>query len=261
MTVRNTIVVGAFALLCAATASGADEVGVKARIAGDGPDAKYYLAKDVDAGIAISQLHTLEYYKTLGEPTTPLGFHLKDIDTALKRVQTTIDAFERKGRILAVQYNLFVTTVEKNQIVHYKMFPDTDIKFGKDYTGPLTRVRVDDGPLKGRELYARRLVDRNAVVVSDRAWLRAPGMKAIPVSLDADAAKRYWKALAKNDQTAAAQAYIDGKFAQVALESECSIVAFSSDHLLVQVLVKDDTAPHGYWVLATIASPEPPPTK
>ena len=173
-------------------------------------------------------------------------------------LRTSIDGLIKKGRVLEVPYNLLVTTVEKNQVVHYKMFPDTDIKFGNDYTGPLTRVRVDDGPLMGRELYARRLVDRASLVVSDRAWLRAAGMKAVPVSVDAAAVNRYWKALSHNDQTAAAQAYLDGQFTQVVPDTECSVVAFSTDHLFAKVRVTKDDAPHDYWVLATVASLEAP---
>ena len=119
-------------------------------------------------------------------------------------------------------------------------------------------MRVDDGPLKGREFYARRLVDRTHVVVTDRAWLRVPEMKAIAVSENADAVTRFWKALAKDDTVASAQAYIDGNFTQVPPETECTVVRLSSDHLYALVRVTKDGAPHDYWVLASVASLEPP---
>lgn len=255
---RGLIAVGALALAAFGAEAPAAESGVKARIAGDGPDASYFLAKDVDAGIAINQLHTLQYYQHQGEPRVPLGYHLTDVDAALARVRKSCEALQKKGRLVAVVYNLPVTTVEKEQTVLYPMFPDTKIAFGRDYSATLTKVRVDDGPLKGREFYARRLVDRQHVVDSDRAWLRVPDMKAVPVSENEKAAARFWTALAKGDKTASAQAYIDGNFVQLAPDTACTVIRLSSDHLFAQIRVTKDGALHDYWVLATAASLDPP---
>jgi hypothetical protein len=258
MAARGLIAAVVFTVAGYGAAAFAVEAGVKARIAGDGPEAKYYLAKDVDAGIVINHLHTLEFYKSQGEPKTDLGYHLGDIDTALEHVRTTRDGLLKKGRIIEVAYNLPVTTVEKEQTVNYTMFPDTEIVFGKGYTATVTRIRVDEGPLKGHMFYARRLVDKTHVVATDRAWLRAPGMKAVPVSDDAQAVARFWKALAQNDKIASAQAYIDGNFTQLPLDTPCIVVRLSEDHAFAQVRATKEGEPNDFWVLATIASLESP---
>ena len=148
--------------------------------------------------------------------------------------------------------------MDKEQDVAYTMFPDTKIAFGIGYSATLTKVRVDDGQLKGREFFARRVVDRTHVVVTDRAWLRAPGMKAIAVSENASAVTKFWKALAKNDKTASAQAYIDGNFTQVPPDTACTVIRLSSDHLYALVRVAKDMASQDYWVLASVASPDAP---
>ena len=232
--------------------------GVKGRIAGDGPDASYYLAKDVDAGIVINHLHTLEFYKAQGEPTANLGYHLADVDAALVKVRAAMAALTKKGHIIAVVYNLPVTTTEKQVTVSYTMFPDTKIAFGRGYAATLTRVRVDDGQLKGREFYARRLVDRTHVVQSDRAWLRVPGMKAIALTENPKQVTKFWEALAKKDPVASAQAYIDGNFVQVPPDTQCDVMQLSTDHNYALVRVTKDGALHNYWVLATVASLDAP---
>ena len=249
-------------LILALAAAGAPvfavDPGVKGRIAGDGPDASYYLAKDVDAGIVINHLHTLEVYKAQGEPTAKLGYHLADVDAALVKVRAAIAALVKKGHIIAVAYNLPVTTTEKELAVSYTMFPDTNIAFGKGYGATLTRVRIDDGQLKGREFFARRLVDRTHVVVSDRAWLRVAGMKAIPLTENTKEVTKYWTALAKKDQVASAQAYIDGNFVQVPPDTQCDVMHLSTDHNYALVRVTREGALHNYWVLATAASLDAP---
>ncbi len=246
------------ALLAHRAASAGAQPGTKGRIAGDGADAKYWLAKDVEAAIVINQIHTLEFYKTQGEPGMDLGYHLKDIDDALAKLQATALTLEKKGRLVRTRYNQPVTAVENEQDVKYPMFPDKNIAFGRDYVGKLTKITVDDGALKGREYYARRLVDRNHVVATDRAWLKVPGMKAVPVSEDQKATGQYWTAMAKSDSTASAQAYIDGNFTQVAQNTQCTVLTLSSDHNFALVRVKKDGLDHDYWVLAAAASLDAP---
>jgi hypothetical protein len=247
-----------FVLASAGAPAFAVDPGVKGRIAGDGPDAAYYLAKTVDAGVVICHLHTLEFYKTQGEPTANLGYHLADVDAALEKAHTALAALIKKGQIVQVIYNLPVTTTEKEQAVSFIMFPDTKIAFGKGYATELTRVRVDDGQLKGREFFARRIVPRTHVVQSDRAWLRVEGMKAIALSENPKEVRKFWAAVAKHDQTASAQAYIDGNFAQVPPDTQCDVMQLSADHNFAFVRVQKDGAPHLYWVLASAASLEPP---
>jgi hypothetical protein len=258
MRARGIILAGVFALAALGRGTFAAEADWLARIAGDGPDGIYYVAKDADAGIVVNQLHALEIFAKKGEPPKDAGFHLKDVEAALTQVHTLRDAFLKKGRILQVVYNLPVMTLEKDQTIHYALFPDTKVTFGKDYKGSLTRVRIEDGPLKGREFYARRVVDRKKVVASDRAWLRAPDMKAIAVSENAEAATRFWRALAHDDKTAAAQAYIDGEFQQLPPDTPCTVVGLSTSERFAKVRVEKDGAKIDYWVLATIASLDPP---
>ena len=258
MKTQCILVAGVFALAAFGSASWAAEAGWKARIAGDGPDGTYFLAKDQDAGKVIMHLHALEYFKKKGEPPKDTGFQLKDVDAALERVRTSHDALLKKGRIVQVLYNLPVTTMEKDETVSYALFPGTDIKFGKENKGSSTRVRVDDGPLRGREFYARRVVDRKTVVVADRAWLRAPDMKAVAVSDNAEAVSRFWRALSHEDKAAAAQAYSDGNFTLLSHNTPCTVVGLSTNELFAQIRVSKEGVPYDYWVLATIASPEPP---
>ena len=259
MAVRGFIVAAVLALAGFGAATLAVEPGVKARMAGDGPEVTYFLGKDVAAGIVINQLHTLEFYKSQGEPTVPLGYHLTDVDAALDKVRKTLENMQRKGHVVSVVYNTPVTAVEKEQTVTYDMFLDTKIKFGRGYTATVIKIRVDDGPLKGLEYYARRIVDPTHVIATDHAWLRVPEMKAVPVSENAAAVARYWAAMAKNDLTASAQAYIDGNFTQLALNTECRVLRLSEDHLFAQIRAVKTGESHDYWVLATVASLEPPP--
>jgi hypothetical protein len=254
---------GAMLLLAAApvaapTPTPAPAVGWKARIAGDGPQATYYLAAGVDAATVVDHMHVLQFYRSKGEPAAPAGFTLSDITAALAYVQADLEAYKKLKKIVEVPYNLPVTTLEKSKAVKFQLFPETDIAYGKSYEGTVTKVRVEAGPQKGKELYARWLVDRTSLAVADRVWLRAPGMKAIPLSEDAEAVAKFWRALSKNLKATAAELHTQGRFVEAPQDTQCTITAISANNLFVRVRFDEPPGTVDYWILATIASLDAP---
>lgn len=258
MTTRRTLVIGLLTVLASCASALAVEPGFEARIAGDGPDAKYYLAVDAKSGIIQEHLYALEYYKKKGEPGAKAGFTLKDVEAEIVRVRATFDALVKKKKLVPVPYNQFVTTIEPDHTVYYRLFSDPAIGFGKNSSGTLTKVRVDDGPAKGKEYFARWLVDRRWVVISDRAWLRHPDLDDVPVAENAEIVGRYWTARADQDEEAEASTYEEGGFTTLPLETECTVTGQDDDRRLVRVRVLVQGTPHEYWVLNTIPSPVPP---
>ena len=233
----------------------------KGRLAGDGPGGRYFLAKDVAAGTVVDHAHALVDLKLKGEPKPGAGFQLKDVDDALKNVLDKLQGLVKAGTVVEVPYGTLVTGVEPGSPVHYVLFPNTKIEFGKDRAGELTKVRVDEGPLEGKLFYARHLVDRKKLVVSDRVWLRAPGMTAVPLSEDPEQAVKFWRAMGVNKKATAAKVYTEGKFVDMPLETECIVTGISANSLFARVRAKNGDAPHEYWVLASIPSVEPPKPK
>jgi hypothetical protein len=261
MTTGRFFAIGLLTMLAGSVPASAFPPGFEARIAGAGPDGKYFLAKDVEAAIVVEHRAVLEFLKSKGEPGHGGEYHFKDVLRELGRVRGLHDEFEKAGRIVEVPYNLPVTSVEAEQTAQYALFSDPAIAYGKEHAASVTKVRADDGPEKGKELYAGRLVPRKSVIVTDRAWLRATGMKRIPAAQDAKSANAFWKATLVKDEAGAAKAFKEGRFKSLEQETECTVTeveVFDSDHYILRIRIGAGATAPQYWVPSRTLSPEPP---
>ncbi len=261
MTPRRILAIGLFTILSSNTSFPAFPPGFEARIAGAGPEGTYHLGKDIEAAVVVDHRAVLEFLKRKGEPGHGGAYRLKDVLRELARIGAIHDAFEKARRIIVVPYNLPVTTVEVEQTAQYALFADPAVDYGKEQKAGVTRVRVDEGPEKGNDLYAGRLVPRNIVIVTDRAWLRAPGMKRIPAARDAQSANAFWTATLAKDSAAASSVFKEGRFQSLAPETECTVTeatVFEADHYVFRIRVGAGESATQYWVPSKTLSPVPP---
>lgn len=261
MTTRRILTLGLLATLAFGVPTLAFPPGFEGRIAGVGPDGKYYLGKDIEAAIVVEHRAVLEFLKRKGEPAAADGYHLNDVVGELARIDAIHDAFEKEGRIVAVPYNLPVTSIEAEQKAQYPLFADPKITYGKEHIVSVTKVRVDDGPEKGKELYAGRLVPRKSVIVTDRAWVTSGGMKRIPGSRDAKNANAFWKAVLAKDDVGAANAFKAGHFKNLKLGTECEVTeveVFDTDHYIFRIRIGEGAMAEDFWVPSRTLTPEKP---
>lgn len=245
----------------ATTAALARDAGVQARMAGRGVDGPYYLAADVDAVKLSTRRRLLK--QVLDDVRQPV---YGDLRAAVEKDFTGCDAEQAamlaSGRLVAVPYNTVVTTLEKDELLTFPLLSDPTQTFGGRTTASKQKLRVEDGPLKGRELY---VVDSwemkllTQLVATDRVWVRAGGNPQIPVGENRDDASRFWDAYQRQDQ-ATAQGLIDaGKIRTLPAETQ-GTVTDAQDIFYIEIEVASDEATRRIWVPSGFLSFQAPST-
>lgn len=249
------LVPAAALLALAATASWSIEAGAQFRMAGRGADGPYYLATDVEVVQLVKRQRYLKYL--LDDVRQPIH---GDLRAAVEKDLASCDAEQARmlavGRLVAVPYNTIVTTLEQDGLLRFPLLSDPAQTFGNNHSASRIRVRVDDGPLKGRELFVAagdEIKSLNRLAETDRVWVRAGPNAQIPVGTSQEDTSRFWEAYQRQD-TATAQAMIDaGKILPLPAETQ-GTVTDAKDIAYTEIEVAMDGVTRKFWVPAAFLS-------
>jgi len=227
-------------------------------MAGRGVDGPYYLAADVDAVKLATRRRRLK--QLLDDVRQPIS---GDLRAAVEKDFTGCDAEQAamltSGRLVAVPYNTVVTSLEKDELLTFPLLSDPTQTFGGRTTATKQKLRVDDGPFQGRELYvvdAWELRSLTQLVATDRVWVRAGPNAQIPVGTSQADISRFWDAYRRQD-AAIVQGMIDsGQILPLPAETQ-GTVSDAQDMFYVEVEAALGGATRKVWVPTAFLSLQP----
>lgn len=243
------LVSAAVLLAVAATAGWSMQPGTQFRMAGRGTEGPYYLATDVEVVKLVTRQRFLKYL--LDDVRQPIS---GDLRAAVEKDFASCDAEQSRmlaaERLVAVPYNTVVTTLDQDELVKFPLLSDPAETFGRNHSASRIRVRVEDGPLKGRELFAvtsSEMKSLNRLAETDRVWVRAGPNAQIPVGNSQADTSRFWDAYRLQDG-ATVQGMIDaGQVLPLPAEVQ-GTVTDAGDLFYTQIEVAVGGAMRRVWV-------------
>lgn len=254
-------ILGSMLLAASVTAAWAFDAGFKGRLAGSGPDGTYYLATDREGVELVSRVRDIRVI--LGDdPTLVLaGVPRAMLEKELARLEQEQATLVDSGRLIPAQYNTLVTATEKDLLIRFPLVSDPTETYGSNHSGTLLKVRIDEGPLQGRELFVAntyQLKSRDLLVAADRVWIHGQANAAIPAGLNLEDTEKFWWAYLMRDG-ATAQALIDaGKIVPVPPGLQ-GTVTDDKNYKYAEIEVVSDKGPVKIWVMKEVLSLQPPP--
>ncbi len=231
------------------------------RIAGNGLNATYYLAADVDSALPLLRLESLEELIALGQAQLAEGIGRAEVEAEARRVRLSIEELLEAKRIVTVSYGTLVTALGAEQTIYVDMFADPAIAYGRKTPGFRTRVRVDDGPLQGRVLYgdAHTVVARDIAVAGDAGWLRAEGTSWVFVFADVASARQFGERVAVDkDRQLTSFVMPGGSMDFVTRDTRCLVLQLDPTGQYALVLVAMHGQIREMWAVRSMVAVSPP---